>query len=179
MSFEPWNAEQLDAVGELLVVGRDQPAVAEAEEVLRREEAERRDRPVARDVLGAERLRRVLEHRNAELEQRAHVHRAPEEMDRDDRLRPVGDLRGRVLDVEVERRGVDVGEDGGRAAPDDRLGRRVEREGRADDLVAGADAHRVERDDERVGAVRDADRALHAEVRGGLFLERPVVRRRE
>ena len=96
-------------------------------------------------------------------------------MDGDDRLRPVGDLRGRVLDVEVERRGIDVGEDGSRAALDDRLGRRVERERRANDLVAGADAHCVERDDKRLRAVRDADRALHAEVRGGLLLERPVV----
>ena len=118
---------------------------------------------MARDLLGAERLRGVLEHVDAELDERAHVHRAAEEMDGDDRLRPVGDLRGRVLDVEVERRGVDLREDGSRAAPDDRLGRRVERERRADDLVAGADADRVEREDERVGAVRDADRALHAE----------------
>ena len=97
-------------------------------------------------------------------------------MHRDDRPRPVGHLRGRVLDVEVERDGVDVGEDRRRAAPHDRLGRRVEGEGRADHLVAGPDAERLEREHERVGAVRDADRALHAEVGGGLLLERPVVR---
>ena len=36
--------------------------------------------------------------------------------------------------------GIDLREDGSRAAPDDRLGGRVEGEGRADDLVAGADA---------------------------------------
>ena len=80
--------------------------------------------------------------------------------------------------IEVERGRVDVGEDGRRAAPRDRLGGRVERERRADHLVAGADPHRVEREHERVGAVRDADRARHAEVLGGLGLERLHVRAR-
>ena len=105
------EGEQLDAVGELLVVRRDEAAVAEAEEVLRGIEAEGRDRAVLRDLRGAERLRRVLEHRHAELDERPHVHQPAEEVDRDDRPRPVGDLRGRVLDVEVERDRVDVGED--------------------------------------------------------------------
>ena len=59
-------------------------------------------------------------------------------------------------------------------APDagDRLGGRVERERGADHLVAGADAHRLEREHERVGAVGDADRMRHVEVRGRLALER-------
>ena len=47
------EAEQPDAVGERGVVGRDEAAVAEAEEVLRREEAER-----ARDAERADRDRR-------------------------------------------------------------------------------------------------------------------------
>ena len=81
------------------------------------------------------------------------------------------DPAGDVLRVEVVRRRVDLGEDGRRAAARDRLGRRVEREGRADHLVARADAHRVERDHERVGAVRDADRLRNAEIGGGLLLE--------
>ena len=97
-------------------------------------------------------------------------------MHRDDRPRPVGHLRGRVLDVEVERGGIDVGEDRRRAAPRDRLGRRVEGERRADHLVARPDAERVEGEHERVGAVGDADRPLDAEVGGGLLLEGPVVR---
>ena len=58
---------------------------------------------------------------------------------------------------------------------DDRLGGRVEGEGGADDLVARPDAERLEGEHERVGAVGDADRPLHAEVRGCLLLERPVV----
>ena len=68
--------------------------------------------------------------------------------------------------------GIDVGEDGSRAGPGDRLGRRVERERGADHLVTGADPHRLERENERVGAVRDADRVRHVEVGGRLALER-------
>ena len=44
------EGKKLDAVGELLVVGRDEPAVAEAEEVLGRIEAEGRDRAVPGDL---------------------------------------------------------------------------------------------------------------------------------
>ena len=82
--------------------------------------------------------------------------------------------RDRALDlgrVEVERDRVDVGEDRRRAAAGDRLGGREERERRADHLVARADLERVEREHERVGAVRDADRLLDAEVLGRLALE--------
>ena len=77
--------------------------------------------------------------------------------------------------IEIQRHRVDVGEHRRRAGARDRLGGRVERERRADDLVARypvTDAHRLEREDERVGAVRDADRVRHAEKRGGLALER-------
>ena len=83
--------------------------------------------------------------------------------------------RDRALDlgrIEVQRGRVDVGEDRRRAAARDRLGGREERERRADDLVAGADLERVEREHERVRAVGDADRLLDAEVLGGLALER-------
>ena len=80
-------------------------------------------------------------------------------------------LPAHVVRVEVHRRRVDLREDRSRPAARDRLGRRVEREGRADHLVAGPDLERVERDHERVGAVRDPDRVLDAEVRGGLLLE--------
>ena len=97
-------------------------------------------------------------------------------MDRDDRSRPLGDLRGRVVKVEVERGRVDLREDGRRAAAHDRLRGGIERERGADHLVPRADAERVEGEHECVSAVRDADRPLHAEVGGGLLLERPVVR---
>ena len=80
--------------------------------------------------------------------------------------------------IEVERDRIDVREHRRRATPGDRLGGRIERERGADDLVAGADLERVEHEHERVGAVRDADRLLDAEVGGRLLLEGPVVRAR-
>ena len=169
------EGEELHALRELVVVGRHEPAVAEAEEVLRGIEAERRDRAVPGDLGRAEGLRRVLEHRDAELDQRPDIHHPPEQVHRDDRPRPVGQLRGCVLEIEIERDRVDLGEDRRRAAPHDRLGGRVEGEGGTDHLVARPDAERLEGEHERVGAVGDADRPLHAEVRGGLLLERPVV----
>ena len=94
--------------------------------------------------------------------------RPAEEMDRHDRLRLLGDHGLDLARVEVQRRRVDVGEDRRGAAARDRLGGREERERRADHLVAGADAERVEREHERVGAVGDADRVLDGEVLGRL-----------
>ena len=44
----------------------------------------------------------------------------------------------------------------------DRLGAGVEGERRDDDLVAGPDAERAQRDRQRVGAVGDADRRARA-----------------
>ena len=124
---------------------------------------------LVRDPLGAVRLSRVLDHRQAE---RAEVgRRAAEEMHRHDRLRLVGDLALDLCRVEIQRRRVDVGEDRRRAAPGDRLGRRIERERRADHLVAGADVHAVHHEHERVGAVGAADRLLDAELGRGLALE--------
>ncbi len=81
-----------------------------------------------------------------------------------------------VARIEVHRLRVDVDEDRSRPAPCDRLGGRVEREGRADHLVPLADPERVEREDERVRPVRDADRVLDAEVGRRLLLEGADVR---
>ena len=50
---------------------------------------------------------------------------------------------------------------------------------RDDDFLVGGllvgDTHRLERDNERLRTVGDTNRALHPEMRRGLFLERPVV----
>ena len=121
---------------------------------------------------GAERLRGVLDQRQPERGELGERRRAAEEVHGHDRLRPRRDPRGDVVGIEIERDGVDVGEHGRRAGPGDRLGGRVERERRADHLVAGADPHRLEREDERVGAVGDADRVRDVEIRGRLALER-------
>jgi hypothetical protein len=87
------------------------------------------------------------------------------------RLRPRRDPPLDVGRVEVQRLRVDLGEDGCRAAAHDRLGGRVERERRADDLVAVPDPERVEDEHDRVGAVRDADGLLDAEELGRLAFE--------
>ena len=164
------EAEHPDPVGELGVVHRDETAVAESEQVLRREEAEGRG-DARRDSLRAECLSRVLDDRHVERAEIVDRRRPSEEMDRHDRLRARGDPACDVGGVEVQRSRVDVGEDRGGADSRDRLGGGVEGEGRADHLVAGADLERVEHEHDRVGSVRDPDRLLDAEGLGGLAFE--------
>ena len=78
---------------DLVAVRRDQPALARGD-VLRRVEREaghlgdRADLPPAVPALGG--VRRVLDDRDSELEQRIEVGRLPGEVDRQDRLRPLG-----------------------------------------------------------------------------------------
>ena len=74
--------------------------------------------------------------------------------------------------VEVGRDRVDVGEHRARAQPGDGAGGGEEGERRGDDLVARAHAQSHERDHQRVGARRDADRAGRAGCRRELALER-------
>ncbi len=70
------EAEHPDPLRELGVAHRDQAAVAEAEEVLGRIEAERRGDPGAGDLRRAEGLRRVLDDRQAERGQLGERRRA-------------------------------------------------------------------------------------------------------
>ena len=170
------EAQHPDAFCQFLVGRGDQAAVAECEQVLGGEEAEGRGDSGGRDALGPERLRRVLDDRDAEPGQRVEVGRTAEQMHRHDRPRPLGHLGGDVLGIDVQRDRVDVGEDRCRAGAHDRLGRRVERERGADHLVAGADLERVQDEHERVGAVRDPDRPRHSQVDGRLLFEGLHVR---
>ena len=66
---------------------------------------------------------------------------------------------------------IDVREHRGCARASDCLCRGVERECRADHLVSTADLEGLQRDDECVGAVRDADRVRDSEERCRLSLE--------
>ena len=70
---------------------------------------------------------------------------------------------------------VDVAEHGPGARVRDRLGGRVEGEGGHDDLVAGADAERAQREHQRVGAVGDAGGVARAEVGGELVPRRRLT----
>ena len=168
--------EQAHALCERLVVRHDEPAVAEAKEVLRRIEAVRRDRPVVRDAGRTERLCRVFDDRYAELCELDERRRPPEQMHRHERARAIGDLRCDVLGIDVERDRVDVREHRRRAALGDRLGGRVERERRTDHFVAGPDLERIQSEHEGVRAVCDADRRLDAEIGRRFVLECLVVR---
>ena len=165
------EAELAHTVGDAVVDARDKSAVAQREEVLRREEAERRADARRRRPGRAEGLRRVLEQRHAERRELGQRGRTAEQVHGHDRLRPLGDRRGDSGRVEVERRRVDVRKDRRRADAGDRLGGGVEREGWADHLVPAYDAHRLEREHERVGPVRHADRVRHTEIAGGFALE--------
>ena len=73
--------------------------------------------------------------------------------------------------IEVERVQVDVGEHRNRVGLDHGGGGREERVGRDDDLVLGADARRHQRDAQRDGAVDDGDAVLAAVHRGEALLE--------
>ena len=143
----PLLLEDLRALDERLVVDEQRAALA-AGDVLRLVEGERPEgadrpqRPAA--VGGVDALRGVLDEQQVvRLRQRAegvHVTGDPAVVDGDDRPRALRDGVGGALGVDVQRGGIDVDEDRRRAAQDERVGGRDERERRHDDLVAGADA---------------------------------------
>ena len=87
------EAEHSHALGDAVVETRHESAVAEREEVLRREEAERRADAGLGDTLRSERLGRVLEDRNSELRELAECCHAPEQVHRHDRPGSWGDAR--------------------------------------------------------------------------------------
>ena len=98
--------------------------------------------------------------------ERAHRGRMPEQVDGHDRA---GARRDGGLDgggIEAVRLVLDVGEHRDRADGCDRLGGRVEGERGADDLVAGLDPERTQRDEQRIRAVCDADSVGRAHLLG-------------
>jgi hypothetical protein len=175
------EAQHPDLLGQRAVGRRDRAGVAERAEVLRREERERRDGPeragaaaVGRARAGG--LRGVLHDRHAERLDLGHRRDVAEQVHHDHRLRARRQRGAHSLGRDAEGLRVDVAEDGPRAGRRDRLGRRVEGERGNDDLVAGPDAEREQRQGDGVGPVRDADRVRHAEVAGPLLLERGDLR---
>ena len=127
----------------LLGMRRDDAAFA-GRHLLVRVEAEHRRRAVGTDraalVLGAERLGRVLDQRQAvpfaDRAQLVELARVAEHVDGHDRLRPRGDRRVDRGRVEVQRRRVDVREHRRRALEDEAVRRGDERDRRRDHLVA-------------------------------------------
>ena len=131
------EAEHPDPLGELRVVHRDEAAVAEPEEVLRRIEAEGRRDPVPGDRGRAEGLRGVLDQRQPEGSASASSGAGRPKRCTGMIAFVLGpSFRSTSAGSRLSVAGVDVGEHGSRAGAGDRLGRRVEREGRTDHLVA-------------------------------------------
>ena len=169
------EAQHPRELGDLLAGSGDRAAVPETAEILGREEAERRRRaeragtPVRTGR--PRRLSGVLQHRDTERLDLADRGDVAEQVDGDDRLR--GGSQGRVhgLRRDHHRLRIDVAEDGTGAGRWDRLGGRVERERRHDDIVARPDAHRAQGDRQRVRAVGDADDVIDAEIVRELALE--------
>jgi hypothetical protein len=178
------EAQHAHAVGDVAVAQEHHAGVAHRRQVLAGEERERRrvaERPDRAAVAtGAVRLRRVLDQREAvpvgDLAERRQVGGLAAQVDGDDGPGALGDRRVDRGRVDVERCGIDVGEHRPGARAGNRLGGGIERVGRADHLVAGADHQPLEGQDQRVGAVRDRDRLGRAEGGGDLLLERAHVR---
>ena len=131
----------------LLGVRRDHPALARRHLLVRIEREDGRGAMRAESraaVVGSERLARILDQRETvprgELAQRVELARIAEDVDRDDRLRPLRDRRLHGRGIEVQRRRVDVREDRRRALVDEAVRRRGERVRRRDHLVARPDA---------------------------------------
>src|SRR5438445_6836481 len=96
-------------------------------------------------------------------------------MDGHDRTRTRSDRALGRRKVERVRRRIDVDEDRRGARHHDRRRGGDEREGRRDDLVAGADAERGQGQTQRVRARGDAQRPGDAADGGQLLLERPAL----
>ena len=97
-------------------------------------------------VLGADRLRGVLDDHEAVLvshpHHSIHVGHLTIEVDRDDCARPARHLRLHFGGIEIVGGGIDVDEDRCRSDARDRAGRREERVRSCDDLVPGTDVFR-------------------------------------
>ena len=155
------------APGDVVAFVAIEPALAGGD-VLRRVEREARrvrDRAdLAAAVARLDRVRRVLDHRDAELEQRVEVGRLAGEVHRQDRLRPRPDELAHVLRVDVQVALAHVGEDRRRAAWTITFAVAGHVIGRRDHLVAGPDAEREQREVQRGGARGDGEHVLAPEV---------------
>ncbi len=173
-------AEQPDLVGERGVIRRHQTAVAEAAQILRREERKTSCRAKSTGQLPviprADRLGGVLDHRDArlarQLQDRVHVGGEPVEMDRHNRARSRRNRARHSRDLQIECHRIDVHEDRRGADSVHRPGRREKRKRRHDDFRAGPDAKRHERNDQCVGARGHADGVTYFEPLGELAFER-------
>jgi hypothetical protein len=169
---------------ERVVARRDEAGVAEGAEVLARKKGEAAERADAAGgaaaVRRANRLRGILDNRHTSGggggDDRIHLGGQAEQVNRKERPGARRDRRAERVGPDVVRVEIDVDEHRPRADPRDGAGAREERVRGGDDLVAGADATRHQREQQRVGAGRHGDRVAHAEHRRHLALERIDLR---
>jgi hypothetical protein len=163
-----------DAPGQVVVVRRDDPALA-CRNRLRRIQREagrpREAADLAAAVLALGRMRGVLDDRQAERPQRVEIDGLAVQVDGQDCLCPRRDELDHALGVDVQVGVADVSEDGGRARVDDHVRRRRPRDRRRDHLVSGADPERDEREMHRRGPGRDGKGVRRADVVGEAALE--------
>jgi len=171
-------ADQAELLVHAVVIGDDDAGVAPDVEVL-----ERMQREAGGDAVGAGALSRelrqdalagVLDHGEVvalrDRHQLAHVGDLAGQLDRHDRLGLFGDRGLDLVDVHAE--GIVAVDQHRRGAGfRDRADGGDEGVGGGDDLVAVADAERLERQLERVGAGSDADGVAHADQLGEALLE--------
>ena len=181
----PVHADAAQRRRELVVIGEDRAAVAEAAERLCREEAgrggESEGAELAALVAGAETLSGVIEHEQAlgprDLGDGVVIGGLAEQIDRNHRNRlEAGLARGRDAALErvrahVEGGLVDVDIDRRRAGARHRRGCRDEGEGRTQHGIAGSDILRHHHHQDRVGAAGTADDMLGAGIGRKLLLE--------
>ena len=170
----PVIAQQAALRRESVVIGGQEAAVAEAAEVLGRErrpraaEAMTAEHPAVES--GADGLRGILDERHRETSadglHGVDVERGAEQVHADHGLRVAAALQRlfEPLRIEVPVHGFDVDEHRGRAHAGDDAGGREERVGRQHDLIARPDAERHQRHQQRIGARRQRQRVLAAEV---------------
>ena len=170
LRFGPVHAQDAGALGQGVVVADEGPAVAEPPEVLAREETERaglaQGAGAAPLVGRADGLRAVLDHLEpvcaGQGEHAVHVGALAEEVHREDGLGARGDLAGRVFEVEVEADRAGIDENRGGPHPRDAAGGGEEGERRHQNLVPRPDPQRHQRQQDRVGAGRNAQRVPRA-----------------
>ena len=140
-------AQAEDVLEDVVIVGRDDAALASGHLLIRVEREDRR-RPVGTDLLalpdGSECLGTVLHNREPMLgrdrRDRLDVARQPKDVNRNDRLRARGDRRLERRRIDVERDRIDIGKGDVSAGVQRAVGRRDKRERRGDHLVTRAHA---------------------------------------
>jgi hypothetical protein len=171
--------QHAQAAMHLGIPGDDEPTLSCRDERVgaERERASIADRPERASAdARSKRMRRILDHEEVmamrQREQRIERSRPPAQVHGDDRTRAGCEHAFHRVGVEPERHGLDVGQDRRGAREPDRVRRRRERDVGHDDLVAGPQPKRGQREEERGGATRGGHHVGDVEQRRQPAFER-------